>query len=180
MDGRQWMPADGTIIKAEPARGRHGFRYTIAVRTADGSLIRRTIRHKDAFPYQAGTMVRVEIAGGDEIRIDPLYPGAAAVLGPADQPGQPGQASDAAGEFGSPGPAAPPDPAAETSGTTVAGADAEAVLAQFFGALVAPPGSKPKVTGTVTRTSSVPGPDGRTVQAAADFLRRFGSSDSAD
>ncbi len=88
MHGHQWIPVEGTIVDAEPARGHHECRYTIQVRKPDGALIARTIKHKDQVPYQVGTKIRAQISDGNEIRFDPNYTAEASILATMDMTDQ--------------------------------------------------------------------------------------------
>jgi hypothetical protein len=88
MHGHQWFPVEGTIVDAEPAHGRHEYRYTIQARKPDGALISRTIKHKDQVPYQVGTKVRAQFSDTNEIRFDPNYTGEASILATMDMTDQ--------------------------------------------------------------------------------------------
>jgi hypothetical protein len=80
MSRHQWQPAEGQIVNVEEAHGRHELNYTIEARKADGALIRRTVKHKEKFPYEVGTTVRIEISQDNEIRFDPVYTGESAII----------------------------------------------------------------------------------------------------
>jgi hypothetical protein len=85
---QQWQATEGQIVNVEPAHGLHEHHFTIDVRCLDGALIRRTVKHRLAAPYQVGSTVRVEIDQDNEVRFDPRYSGDAAIISTMDMTDQ--------------------------------------------------------------------------------------------
>ena len=88
-----WLDAEGTILDAVQGTGHNEYNYAIEVRRDDGTVVRKTVRHREKIPYDVGMVIRAEIrADNSEIRFHHRYHGADSII---SMPGHIGEATAA-------------------------------------------------------------------------------------